>query len=153
LDLTSPITIVNETSEIKTVYPVSEKAEEKTKKKSDANFLHLNSNENLSLDISFKIIFNKNSLNSLVQINFLAKNYRPKCDLCKRICNIDWYMLRKQDVNNNESLLICEVCFENEKFSKESFKKEDFEMANFFNIINPSESTIKFKFNLFVCLF
>lgn len=76
-----------------------------------------------------------------MQINFLAKNYRPKCDLCEKICNIDWYMLRKQD-ESNQSFLICDACFENEEYSKKNFKKEDFEMANFFNIINPSESNI-----------
>lgn len=149
MDPTSPITIVNETSEIKTVYPVNEKTEENTKKKSDLLSSHLSPNENLSLDSSFKIIFNKNSLDSLGQINFLAKNYRPKCDICKRICNIDWYMLRKQDINN-ESLLICEVCFENEKFPKKIYKKEDFEMANFFNIINPSESIFYLYYFLFI---
>lgn len=95
--------------------------------------------ENLNVDDSFRIIFNKNSLNSLVQINFLAKNYRPKCDICNRLCNIDWYMLKKSE-GNNKSFLICELCFESEKFTQENYKKEDFEMANFFNIINPSES-------------
>jgi len=147
LDPTSPITIIaNETSEIKTVYPVGKKAELNPRKISDVaatagyhSNIKLSSNGNLCLDDSFKIIFNKNSLNSLVQINFLAKNYRPKCDLCKNICDINWYMLKKQDFDN-QSQLICEVCFENEKFNKESYKKEDFELANFFNIINPSES-------------
>ena len=86
-------------------------------------------------------------MNSLVQINFLAKNYRPKCDICKKVCHIDWYSLRRQEYNN-ESFLICEVCFENEKFNKQNYKKENFEMANFFNIINPLESNIEFNFFL-----
>jgi hypothetical protein len=50
-------------------------------------------------------------------------------------------MLRKQE-ENNEPLIICEICFDLSEYPKEIYKKEDFEMANFFNIINPSESII-----------
>ena len=101
----------------------------------------MNKQDNLTLDNSFRIIFNENSLNSLNQINFLAKNYRPICDLCNKLCNIDWYMLRKKNIHD-KSFLLCEVCFDSEKLNSEQFSKDDFEMANFFNIINPSESKL-----------
>jgi hypothetical protein len=38
-----------------------------------------------------------------------------------------------------ESLLLCEICFETGNFPK-GLSKENFEPANFFNIVNPSES-------------
>jgi hypothetical protein len=80
-------------------------------------------------------------------MNFLAKNYRPKCDMCLKLCDLDWYMqspssrISKDDnlKNVKESLLICEQCFETGNYPK-NLTKEDFEMANFFNVVNPSES-------------
>lgn len=142
MDTSTPITIVNEKDEIKKIFPINEITEgQENDKNGELPSAKNKIGEIIALDNSFKIIFNKNSLNSLIQINFLAKNYRPKCDICKKLCNIDWYMLRKQE-DNNESELICEVCFDSEKFPKDVYKKEDFEMANFFNIINPSESKI-----------
>lgn len=106
----------------------------------------INSNpENL-----FRTIFDKNSINVIHQINFLAKNYRPKCDICSNLCNIDWYMQTSPpntgliNKENNlsqlkDSLIICENCYEISNFPK-GLTKEDFEMANFYNVINPNES-------------
>jgi hypothetical protein len=101
----------------------------------------------------FRTIFNKNSLNVVNQINFLAKNYRPKCDMCSKLCNMEWYMqmggpsvtIPDEKISSNpfdfikESLLICEGCFEGGNLPK-GLSKENFELANFFNIVNPSES-------------
>jgi hypothetical protein len=104
----------------------------------------------------FRTIFNKNSVNVINQINFLSKNYRPKCDMCSKLCNIEWYMqsdpnnaiekLNKSEAEENfnhvkESLLICENCYDKGNLPK-GLSKEDFELANFFNIVNPSESNI-----------
>jgi hypothetical protein len=108
------VIITKNGEEVKTVYPIN------------------NNPENL-----FRTIFNKNSLNMLNQMNFLSKNYRPKCDICSKLCDIEWYMLKNCDVKN--MLLICDKCYVGECFTKD-FTKDDFELANFFNIINPSES-------------
>jgi hypothetical protein len=107
-----------------------------TKNGEDLKTLYpINSNpENL-----FRTIFNKNSLSALNQVNFLAKNYRPKCDICSQLCNMEWYMQKNQDVKS--CLLICETCYESNSYPKD-FTKDDFEIANFFNIINPSESNL-----------
>jgi hypothetical protein len=101
----------------------------------------------------FRSFFNKNTQNAMNQMNFLAKNYRPKCDMCSDLCDIDWYMQTKANsgsgktltniINNTNSvsdmLLICEGCYENSNFPQ-GLVKSDFEMANFFNVVNPSES-------------
>ena len=130
--------------EIKTLYPVTSTPE-----------------------ILFRSIFNKNSLSSLNQMNFLAKNYRPKCDVCSNLCGLDFYLqhlaesLSGNILNNipsaseeenlskvRDSLLICDDCYEQKNFPK-GLSKDDFEMANFFNIVNPSESK-KEKFLIFL---
>ena len=49
--------------------------------------------------------------------------------------------LEKKNIHD-KSFLLCEVCFDSEKLNSEQFSKDDFEMANFFNIINPSESKL-----------
>jgi hypothetical protein len=103
----------------------------------------------------FRSVFNKNSLSVLNQMNFLAKNYRPKCDICSNLCGMDWYIQNNGDLIHKDdplssvkdSILICEECFESGNYPK-GITKEDFEMANFFNIVNPSESNF-FKFNKF----
>ena len=74
-------------------------------------------------------------------MNFLSKNYRPKCDICSKLCDIEWYMLKISDAKN--MLLICEKCYESDNFPKD-LTKDDFEIANFFNIINPTESNLLF---------
>lgn len=112
---------------------------EKSKEKKEINF------EEIKVDESFNIIFNKNSLNSLNKINFLAENYRPKCDYCKNLCGLDWFMEREN--SNKNPFLICDMCFDTEKFEEiknfafeRKLQKKDFERANFFNIIAKGES-------------
>lgn len=95
-------------------------------------------------------------------MNFLAKNYRPKCDMCSGLCDLDWYMqnLKKgENIYNQlfsmkdkekDALLLCENCFETGNYPK-NLTKEDFELGNFFNIVNPSEkfhSKLKEKLEL-----
>ena len=46
---------------------------------------------NSTPEMLFRTIFNKNSQNILNTMNFLAKNYRPKCDFCSNLCGLDWY--------------------------------------------------------------
>jgi hypothetical protein len=100
-------------------------------------------------EMLFRSIFNKNSLSVLNQMSFLAKNYRPKCDMCGNLCGMDWFIHSSKELANTgddlqkirDSILICEGCYESRSFPK-GVVKEDFEMANFFNIVNPSESKI-----------
>jgi hypothetical protein len=47
---------------------------------------------NSTPEMLFRTIFNKNSQNVLHTMNFLAKNYRPKCDLCSNLCGLDWFI-------------------------------------------------------------
>lgn len=79
-------------------------------------------------------------------MNFLARNYRPKCDMCSNLCDIDWYMQtegKTPEGYSSDSLLICDQCMEKENFPQ-GLTKENFELANLFSIVNPSES----KFHL-----
>jgi len=52
-------------------------------------------------DNLFRTIFNKNSANVLNQLNFISKNYRPKCDMCSNLCDMEWYMQKV-----NEAMMI-----------------------------------------------
>ena len=107
----------------------------------------------------FRSFFNKNNT-VLNQVNFLTKNYRPKCDLCEELCELDWYITNKTngkkpfDFNDNSSenqipsilsnsnedniLLICENCYEKNEFPN-PLTKDDFELSNVFNILMPNE--------------
>lgn len=107
----------------------------------------------------FRSFFNKNNT-VLNQVNFLTKNYRPKCDLCEELCELDWYITNKTngkkpfDFNDNSSenqipsilsnsnedniLLICENCYEKKEFPN-PLTKDDFELSNVFNILMPNE--------------
>jgi hypothetical protein len=119
-------------------------------------------------EMLFRNIFNKNSLSVLNQMSFLAKNYRPKCDICSSLCGIDWYIQAGKELVSNipseesvmtrlkDSVLVCESCYEKSEFPK-GLTKEDFEIANFFNIVNPSESkylksSIKYSFTSYSVL-
>ena len=107
----------------------------------------------------FRSFFNKNNT-VLNQVNFLTKNYRPKCDLCEELCELDWYITNKTngkkpfDFNDNSSenqipsilsnssedniLLICENCYEKKEYPS-PLTKDDFELSNVFNILMPNE--------------
>jgi len=34
------------------------------------------------------------------RVNFLLKNYRPKCDFCGELCTLDWYITKDNDFDN-----------------------------------------------------
>lgn len=78
-------------------------------------------------------------MNVLNQMNFLSKNYRPKCDICGNLCAIDFLIKKSNNNQINQTLLICSDCYNNEDYPKD-LTKEDFDCANIFNIINPNES-------------
>jgi len=99
-------------------------------------------------------------LNLPNQLNFISKNYRPKCDICNCLCEIEWYTqkLKENEQENyyshsqigyghingkqhtpTKGLLICNKCYENENLPKD-LSKADFEFSNFFNIVNHSNT-------------
>lgn len=109
----------------------------------------------------YRSFFNQNPSTALNQINFLTKNYRPKCDLCSHLCDLDWYItinnggynpfdfdketnIASQLANctpnetNNTMLLICEECHSKGEFPS-GLTQEDFELSNVFNILLPND--------------
>lgn len=102
--------------EIKTLYPIN------------------NNPENL-----FRSIFNKNALSPANKLNFIAKNYRPKCDLCNKLCGVEWYVLKNNNLEKKDLLLICDTCFETGNIPKD-LKADDFQITNIHGIVDPNES-------------
>lgn len=116
------VLINNEGEELRTIYPIT------------------NTPENL-----FRSVFNKNSMSPLNQLNFLAKNYRPKCDMCSNLCGLDFYV--HKDENNNlfkTVLLICEDCLKNSNFPKD-LSSDNFEITNVLNIANLNRGKLVLK--------
>ena len=97
---------------------------------------------------------NQHSVNH--QINFLTKNYRPKCDLCNNLCELDWYITKENpfknliennlinDENKSKMLLICENCYEKGEFIL-GLNKDDFELSNVYNIFSNDKFNGKLK--------
>ena len=48
----------------------------------------------------FKSFLNEKPVNPSNQVHFLAKNYRPKCDLCDNLCGLDWYITTNKNPNS-----------------------------------------------------
>lgn len=95
----------------------------------------------------FKSFLVKNSNNPLNQINFLNKNYRPKCDICEELCDLDWYITKDSDQminNSNEAkgLLICEKCYNSNKLPA-GLTQNDFTNSNVIDIFNTKEKSHK----------
>ena len=42
-------------------------------------------NNNINTNINMNKNINKNGVNKIPRVNFLLKNYRPKCDLCENL--------------------------------------------------------------------
>ncbi len=81
-------------------------------------------------------------MNPTNKLNFIAKNYRPKCDLCNKLCGNEWFMLNNTPQENKDILLLCQTCFEIGNIPKD-LKKEDFQISNIFSIVDPAESKIQ----------
>ena len=63
------------------------------------NNLNNSMNNNLNNSMNNNLNNIKNGVNKIPQINFLIKNYRPKCDLCQQLCSLDWYITKGNDFN------------------------------------------------------
>lgn len=107
------------------------------------NLYPINNNpENL-----FRSIFNKNTLNPDNKLNFITKNYRPKCDLCNKLCGFEWHML-KDTKEIKDSLFVCQSCYDNENIPKD-LKKDDLELTNLHNIIADPNKSILYTILIF----
>lgn len=80
------------------------------------------------------------------QINFLSKNFRFKCDNCRRLCGLDFFIESdkyNQDDYLKTSMVICEECHQQNLVgvpNGEVEKERRFIQANIFNILSPHES-------------
>ena len=94
------------------------------------------------------------------KINFLMKNYRPKCDICGNLCTINWYIPKEniEDINedndsdinidinvdseneNKDFCLICEYCYNNNDVTfPNNLKKENFELSSIYNLLSKDK--------------
>ena len=103
---------------------------------------------NNNSDNLFRNTFNKNSMNLSSQLNYIGKNYRPKCDICSGICDFEWFSEKINEKENNSNgvegmilengvqkpILLCSKCYETERYPKE-LTKTDFEFSNFYTIV------------------
>ena len=95
------IILTNKGKEMMTLYPINKVSENIFRSfligSKSLNLGNSMANNNI-IDNSNKNI-NKNGVNKIPRINFLLKNYRPKCDLCERLCSMDWYITKGNDFN------------------------------------------------------
>ena len=95
------IVLTNKGKELMTLYPINKISENIFR-----SFLTGNKNLNLSnqminnnINENINNNINKNGVNKIPRVNFLLKNYRPKCDLCENLCSMDWYITKGNDFN------------------------------------------------------
>ena len=97
------IIITNKGKELRTLYPINKISENifrsflignKNISSNNQNVMNNNINNNVNNNI------NVNGVNKISRINFLIKNYRPKCDLCEKLCSMDWYITKGNDFSH-----------------------------------------------------
>ena len=98
------IIITNKGKELRTLYPINKISENIFRsflignKNINNNQNIMNNNMNVNNNINnINDNINKNGVNKISRINFLLKHYRPKCDLCERLCSMDWYITKGND--------------------------------------------------------
>ena len=94
------IILTNKGKEMMTLYPINKVSENIFRSfligknlALGSNMINNNINDNTNKNI------NKNGVNKIPRVNFLLKNYRPRCDLCERLCSMDWYITKGNDFN------------------------------------------------------
>ena len=98
------IILTNKGKELRTLYPINKISENIFRGflfgiyNFSYNNQVMNMNNNLN-NINNNINNNKNGVNKITRVNFLLKNYRPKCDLCEKLCSMDWYITKGNDFN------------------------------------------------------
>ena len=93
------IVITNKGKELRTLYPINKISENIFRSFLIGNKnINMNNNQNMNNNVnSANNNININGVNKISRINFLLKNYRPKCDLCERLCSMDWYITKGND--------------------------------------------------------
>ena len=97
------IIITNKGKELRTLYPINKISENifrsfliGNKNISNNNPNIINNQNNIISNVNninnVNNNINVNGVNKISRINFLIKNYRPKCDLCEKLCSMDWYI-------------------------------------------------------------
>ena len=122
------IIITNKGKELRTLYPINKISENifrsfliGNKNISNNNPNIINNQNNIISNVNninnVNNNINVNGVNKISRINFLIKNYRPKCDLCEKLCSMDWYItkgndfsqlfdqIKEQENNNNNNNL------------------------------------------------
>ena len=122
------IIITNKGKELRTLYPINKISENifrsfliGNKNISNNNPNIINNQNNILSNVNninnVNNNINVNGVNKISRINFLIKNYRPKCDLCEKLCSMDWYItkgndfsylfdqIKEQENNNNNNNL------------------------------------------------
>ena len=150
------IILTNKGKELMTLYPINKISENIFRffltgnKNPNLNNQIISNNNNLNENINNNI--NKNGVNKIPRVNFLLKNYRPKCDLCEKLCSMDWYITKGNDFNE----LVSEIKEQennpniknnpgnNNTNIKEEEEKIDITDSN--NIINENTSNKKSNF-------
>ena len=102
------IIITNQGKELRTLYPINKISENVFRSflignkninnvNNSQNMIN-NSNVNNNINVNnTNNNINTNGVNKISGINFLLKNYRPKCDLCEKLCSMDWYITKGND--------------------------------------------------------
>jgi len=99
------IIITNKGKELRTLYPINKISENVFRSflignkniNNNQNIINNNNaNNNTNVNNTNNNI-NINGVNKISRINFLLKNYRPKCDLCEKLCSMDWYITKGND--------------------------------------------------------
>ena len=105
------IILTNKGKELRTFYPINKISENifrsfliGNKNQNLNNIQQNNFNNNINNNVNNNINninnnININGVNKISRINFLLKNYRPKCDLCEKLCSMDWYITKGNNFN------------------------------------------------------
>ena len=160
----SNIVLTNKRKKIATLYPIN-KISNKIFNNFIDNFQNLNKyiDENPTLD-----------LKKIYKINFLLKNYRPKCDVCGNFCTMEWHISKdnlnnaknnddeKDDIEssnemnvsisideksvNREFFIVCEECYLNSDIPlPNNLKRENFELCSIINLFSKEKINNKIK--------
>jgi hypothetical protein len=109
------IVLTDNKKHIATLYPIN-----KIPNKIFNNFIDIFDNNNNIIDDNKNI-----SIKKFQKINFLLKNYRPKCDVCHNFCTMDWYITKdnKEDNNTNNDNKNVNINASNNNIDDKNLKK------------------------------
>ncbi len=144
------IVLTNKGKEIRTLYPINKVSENIFR----SFLIGYNNQQNNNMNNSQLINWgnnqtgggiNNNNINKKIgnkripQINFLLKNYRPKCDLCEQLCSMDWYITKGNDFNElfNEPLIEESKEYQSNNNDQQNYLSSSFNNNNN-NIINSN---------------